>query len=530
MIQTTTLTMISFYQLFRSASLLCLTLHFTPSIFAQSSFIDTVGLGSNTMSTGFSESQIFCQDGSTIYVLDRMGNFQKEFSDPSWGYHQNLYGKDSLILTQTSGYFALFDTSGTPISAYNSTIAGLFNDIEFTSDGHFIGVATWGSGDGTLAKFKVNGDTIWMRSLTDPTNIPDARANEVEETTDHGFICNPYRFLLKTNADGQQEWMYNLQAAGESRAIAAYQDSLILSFGTDGLTSSATHHLVALTNGGTQVWNKSYEIQELTFDEILFAEDILVCEDGGLLLVFMNELYNSWDVPTSVFVRTNELGDTLWTRKYQAQMGELAEENKVAETSDGGFIFIANIQDSTSTTGERTAIVKVDSLGRLPDCTGVDLGPVDIIIDSPTLSIPSIQNTISAYAWDLFDSPYNPNVTITTDSLSWWCGDASTSPTSIHENHPANSLTVYPSPNAGVFKINTSSLGNVLVTVVSMDGRQVYSEQHDTAMNEVKLSVSPGIYLLRLASKSGIYEKVVYNSKYKSVSMRKTESMLQFSM
>jgi hypothetical protein len=58
-------------------------------------------------------------------------------------------------------------------------------------------------------------------------------------------------------------------------------------------------------------------------------------------------------------------------------------------------------------------------------------------------------------------------------------------------------FSVYPNPNKGTFTIR-HELSNPVVSVLSMDGRVVWSDMLKSSKETIQLKVSPGVYLVRV--------------------------------
>ncbi len=189
--------------------------------------------------------------------------------------------------------------------------------VNLTSDGNYI---VTGEDDSSrellLLKMDNNGNVMWERNYS----LGGSRSFYVEETPDGGFIATgtcmdaSAAFLLKTDEDGDSVW---------SRSYA----------GGDQCGGYCVHHT----------------------------------PDGGYVVAGVRESYGSFN-SLAWFLKTDSLGDTLWTRTF----GDTRWENDfrcVQLDPQGGYVM-------TGSTGDYRVnkiyepgdiwLVKTDSLGYVP--------------------------------------------------------------------------------------------------------------------------------------------------------------------
>lgn len=200
--------------------------------------------------------------------------------------------------------------------------------LQVTSDGGYIvtGVTerepggvknTW------LLKTDVDGDSLWSRVYRIGEKELDARSNCVQETSDGGYIIsgitNGSLFILKTDSVGDSLW---------ARIYG------------DGVTDGSSRTFICQTaNGG--------------------------------YIIARTKRYS--DSTSAVWLlKTDELGDTLWTRIF----GNAWDKNRsycVQVTSDGGYIICGSTQSyAPPGRGTEVLLIKTDSLGEV----GVEEQPV----------------------------------------------------------------------------------------------------------------------------------------------------------
>ncbi len=91
-----------------------------------------------------------------------------------------------------------------------------------------------------------------------------------------------------------------------------------------------------------------------------FGYSVQQTSDGGFIIAGSSNSFSEFDNHNVYLIRTNESGDTLWTRTYGGNSSELGQS--VLETSDGGFI----ITGKTSSIGagkEDVYLIRTDSNG-----------------------------------------------------------------------------------------------------------------------------------------------------------------------
>jgi hypothetical protein len=83
--------------------------------------------------------------------------------------------------------------------------------------------------------------------------------------------------------------------------------------------------------------------------------------DGGYIIASTSRSFG-WINPDMWLIRTNSIGDTLWTKHYGSWYHDHAYA--VRQTSDGGFICIGHSENSTAIT--QIMFVKTDGNGAVP--------------------------------------------------------------------------------------------------------------------------------------------------------------------
>jgi len=114
-------------------------------------------------------------------------------------------------------------------------------------------------------------------------------------------------------------------------------------------------YLIRTNALGNIIWSKTYGGSENDR-----GYSLVPTQDGGFVIVGITSSYGNGNSDVYL-IRTNEIGDTLWTKTY----GDTSENygNSIQMTADGGYI----IAGSTETTenGDNVYLLKTNSNGEL---------------------------------------------------------------------------------------------------------------------------------------------------------------------
>jgi hypothetical protein len=169
------------------------------------------------------------------------------------------------------------------------------------------------------------------------------------------YPLDGFASILKVNQSGDSLWSMNMKSSSFIDVLPADNNGFVLLYDSHHMNYNGL--ILCKTNGeGDSTWTKSYG--DIT--KYFHGKCILQTGDGGFIV--LTDIFDELNRKRkgSYLLRTDEFGDTLWTKK----LGLTAEEdlNKMKSTSDGGFIIIG----STTWLGGETAdmlIIKVDALG-----------------------------------------------------------------------------------------------------------------------------------------------------------------------
>jgi len=229
---------------------------------------------------------------------------------------------------------------------YGGTSSDEGYSVAQTSDGGYIVAGRTisfgaGFGDVYLIKTDANGDTLWTRTYGG-TDWDDGRS--VAQTFDGGYIIagwtesygvGPFDvYLIKTDSSGDTLWTRTYGGVGYDWGFSVAQTSdsgYIISGMTDsyGAGSSDVYLIKTDTNGDT-LWTRTYGG---TYWDM--GESVAQTSDSGYIIAGKTLSYGAGHEDVYL-IKTDFLGDTLWTRTYGGTLWDAG--NSVGQTFDGGYI------------------------------------------------------------------------------------------------------------------------------------------------------------------------------------------------
>ena len=259
-----------------------------------------------------------------------------------------------------------------PDTAWTKIYGTYGTDFQHTSDGSYIicGVSAYCP---YLIKTDSNGDTVWTSQL-DSSIV--RFFTSVQQTSDGGYILGGNRtpeeaMIIKMDTLGDTIWTKSYSKSEEvySRRVIETSEGgyLILSyFGS----YNRNVWLLKTDNNGDSLWSKIYGNSQYDYA----ATSVLQTSDGNYIFCgAMGDLTGfcrkGW------IIKVDELGDTLWTRKYQNGNGIGTELWDVQETVDGNYLFSGIMYDYP----RHPLLIKTDSKGHTLWIKNYDSGGVDYI-------------------------------------------------------------------------------------------------------------------------------------------------------
>lgn len=235
------------------------------------------------------------------------------------------------------------------------------SDVKQTSDGGYIitggKIGIWYDDDVALIKTDSLGNVIWEKTFgTPPIDDPIVdQGFSVQQTSDNGYVIvgmkglmwypgfPPDLWIIKTDSLGNQDWskVYGNPFGvgwdyGNSVQVTS-DNGFIIAAHTEATSISSNVWLLKLNSSGDTLWTKSFGGAD--FDD---GNSVQITADGGLIIAGSTKSFAAGEDDVWL-IKTDENGDTLWTKTFGGVGGE--EGYSVKQTNDGGFV-ISGYTDS----------------------------------------------------------------------------------------------------------------------------------------------------------------------------------------
>ena len=184
----------------------------------------------------------------------------------------------------------------------------------------------------------------------------------VRQTSDSGYIVTGYSrgdvYLIRTNALGDTLWT-RMYGGPSSDVGVDVQQTFDGGYIVAGHTASfgggsSDLYLIRTNDLGDTLWTRTYGGSSADF-----GLSVVQTPDSGYAIGGYT-LSSGAGFSDAYLVRTNAAGDTLWTRTYGGAYNDYCRS--VGRTSDGGFI-LAGETISLSTPSNQIYLVRTDSAG-----------------------------------------------------------------------------------------------------------------------------------------------------------------------
>lgn len=219
-------------------------------------------------------------------------------------------------------------------STWTNTYGGPYDDVchcvRQTSDGGYVAAGLTYSfgkaGQAYVLKTDSAGTMLWQKNYG---LNPDDEAYSVFQTGDDGYLVAGWTksygpglpeanvYLLKLDADGDTSWTKSYGGNGADYSYSARQTEdggyIVAGSTTSWGTGAEDMLLIKFDAAGETLWTKTFGGS--FFDE---AHSVDCTEDGGYIVAGVTRSFGSGaqDSSNMYLVRTDSLGDTLWTRTY----------------------------------------------------------------------------------------------------------------------------------------------------------------------------------------------------------------------
>ena len=247
----------------------------------------------------------------------------------------------------------------------------LGNSVQQAADGGYVIAGTadaddLGFGLVCIARTDSCGETLWTRTFGTGMDY----GYSVQQTVDGGFIvaggtrsfgagsCDVW--LLKVSSDGETLWTKTYGGAqydcGFSVQITAESGFAIAGCLDPGNTGGGDVYLVRTDERGDTLWTRTYGGSQYDI-----GYSVGQTADGGYIIAgSTNSLGAGRD--DVYLIKTNAVGDTFWTRTFGGVDDDWA--SSVQQTADGGYI-IAGVTESYGSGNADFYLIKTDSMGNV---------------------------------------------------------------------------------------------------------------------------------------------------------------------
>jgi hypothetical protein len=245
--------------------------------------------------------------------------------------------------------------------------------VQQTSDGGYIlagSTRSFGSGsrDAWLIKTDANGIEQWNKTFG---GSGDDQANSVQQTKDGGYILagetrsygagNADVWLIKTDANGIEEWNKTFGDSGwdASYSVQQTKDGGYILAGETPAYSAANLYawLIKTDANGIEEWNRTFGLLGHNG-----AHSVQQTNDGGYILAGWTDLF-SIGRPDAWLIKTGACGIEHWNKTF-GFLGDNAALS-VQQTKDGGYI-LAGRTDSFGASYRDALLIKTDATGIAP--------------------------------------------------------------------------------------------------------------------------------------------------------------------
>ncbi|OGJ85877.1 MAG: hypothetical protein A2268_12475 [Candidatus Raymondbacteria bacterium RifOxyA12_full_50_37] len=226
-------------------------------------------------------------------------------------------------------------------------------------------------------------DTSWTKAY--PKSVleaktgdqDDLRAHSVTETYDHGFAftghccchhCRGDLYVVRTDSLGGILWTerYNDDEDNWNEVGNCIRETHDRGFIIVGVviefaqTMGSKMWMVKIDSAGNRLWSKKFGGS--AYHDYSSAHSVQETYDNGFIIAGYEKLNGSAKNSEVFLVRTNALGDTLWTKRFGGNKNDGAR--CVRETRDSGFV-LCGFSNSFGDGSSDVYIIRTDRTGNV---------------------------------------------------------------------------------------------------------------------------------------------------------------------
>jgi len=245
---------------------------------------------------------------------------------------------------EIGGYLLKMDTEGNQLYYKRYEYCTGFGKTIKTSDGNYLTVSYNPAG---IFKFDNNCDSLWCSTIVKEEYW---RLDAIAETND-GYIGVGYYddgvanqtyssgYIIKYDLNGNKQWD---KVINYTKATTMFRDVLIEldgSFIICGRDFDNDTFISKYDKDGSLIWFKPYS----NLDDIMRMNSIIKANDGSYIIT--GEHYVSPNIKLFI-MKTDQNGDSLWTKRHTTYYGESleypanSEGYDIIQTADSGYLAV----------------------------------------------------------------------------------------------------------------------------------------------------------------------------------------------
>ncbi len=226
--------------------------------------------------------------------------------------------------------------------------------VKQTSDGNYIICGVKYDIGGFVCKLNPFGDTLWVRYT------PFRFMQSIVESPDGNYVSissSGVLYAVKYSPSGTKIWEKYISEPGYNLNVFNMintSDNCLLISGDATSSGQMSAYYIKINSNGLKVWSKFIS----PVNSAMGLTNSCMTNDNGYILTGGININNNGQI---YLIRTNSIGDTLWTRSFGSLI--LESGSSVFQTNDNGFIVFGNIYYSNQNV--RLYFLKTDQNGNL---------------------------------------------------------------------------------------------------------------------------------------------------------------------
>ncbi len=255
---------------------------------------------------------------------------------------------------------------------FGGTGTDLAHAVQLTADGGYIVAGytfSFGAGnrDVVLVRLDELGNTVWSKIYGE--NNADYGWT-VDQASDGGFIVGAHSesygagshdvMLIKTDGNGNINWVkyYGGSSADGAYSMQQTADGGFIVAAHTNSFGAGVHdlYLIKTDENGDTLWTKTYGASSQDY-----LQGVYQTADGGYIAAAYSAGFGAGS-NDFYLVRANNSGDTLWTNSYGGSGSDVGYS--VQQTTDGGFI-VAGYTTSFGAGNNDVYLIKLDPNGNV---------------------------------------------------------------------------------------------------------------------------------------------------------------------